>query len=146
MVLYLDTSALVKCYVKESGSVETGAAVEEALLVGTVVLSRVEISAAFAKAVRMGSLMKREARAALEKFREEWKDLVRIQVTDVLVNRADAYAWEHGLRGYDALQLTAAVIWQETLGEMITFATYDAHLMRAAAKEGLTPFPSKSVG
>ena len=146
MVLYLDTSALVKCYVKESGSVETVAAVEEALLVGTVVLSRVEISAAFAKAVRTGSLMKREARAALEKFREEWKDLVRIQVTDVLVNRADAYAWEHGLRGYDALQLTAAVIWQETLGEMITFATYDGHLMGTAVKEGLTPFPSKNVG
>jgi len=146
MVLYLDTSALVKCYVKESGSVETGAAVEEALLVGTVVISRVEISAAFAKAVRTGSLMKREARAALEKLREGWKDLVRILVTDVLVSRADTYAWEHGLRGYDALQLTAAVIWQETLGEMVTFATYDEHLMRAAAKEGLTPFPSKNAG
>lgn len=146
MVLYLDTSALVKCYVTESGSVETNVAVEEAHMIGTVVISRVEMSAAFAKAVRTGSLMKKDARAALEKFRAEWKDLVRIQVTDSLVNRADTYAWEHGLRGYDALQLTAAVIWQETLGETITFAAYDEHLREAAAREGLTPFPAEHAG
>ena len=146
MVLYLDTSALVKCYVTESGSVETNAAVEEAHMIGTVVISRVEMSAAFAKAVRTGSLMKKDARAALEKFRAEWKDLVRIQVTDSLVNRADACAWEHGLRGYDALHLAAAVIWQETLGETITFAAYDEHLRKAAAQEGLTPFPAEHAG
>jgi predicted nucleic acid-binding protein len=142
MILYLDTSALVKCYVTEAGSVETNAAVEEALLVGTVLISRAEMSAALAKAVRMGLLRRKEARAALEKFRAEWKDLVRIQATDVLVNRADLLAWEHGLRGYDALQLTAAMIWQETLGEPVTFATYDENLWKAAAKEGLTPFPA----
>jgi predicted nucleic acid-binding protein len=100
------------------------------------------MSAALAKAVRTGLLRRREARAVLEKFRAEWKDLVRIQATDVLVNRADLFAWEHGLRGYDALQLTAAMIWQETLGEPVTFATYDENLRKAAAKEGLTPFPA----
>lgn len=146
IVLYLDTSALVKCHVTEFGSVETNAAVEEAHMIGTVVISRVEMSAAFAKAVRTRSLMKKDARAALEKFRAEWKDLVRIQVTDSLVTRADTYAWEHGLRGCDALQLTAAVVWQETLGETITFAAYDEHLREAAAREGLTPFPAEHAG
>jgi prevent-host-death family protein len=32
-------------------------------------------------------------------------DLVRVPVTEALVSRAEALAWDHGLRGYDAVQL-----------------------------------------
>lgn len=36
------------------------------------------------------------------KFLREWPDLGGVPVTDALVERADALAWEHGLRAYDS--------------------------------------------
>ena len=52
MILYLDTSALVKRYVREAGTDEVIAFVESAESVGSVSLTRVEMAAAFAKTVR----------------------------------------------------------------------------------------------
>jgi hypothetical protein len=59
-----------------------------------------------------------------------------------LVARAAALAWEHGLRGYDAVHLAAALVWRETLGEPVTVATYDRELWRGAQASGLQPWPA----
>jgi hypothetical protein len=56
--------------------------------------------------------------------------------------RADAQAWERGLRGYDALHLAAALFWQETLGEPVTLATFDRQLWQAGAAAGLEVWPA----
>ena len=50
MILYLDASALVKRYVAELGSPEVSAAISQAQVTGTVLLSRAEVEAALAKA------------------------------------------------------------------------------------------------
>ena len=52
MILYLDTSALVKRYVMESGSKEVNALIESANTVGSAMLTQVEMASALAKAVR----------------------------------------------------------------------------------------------
>jgi len=82
-------------------------------MVGTGLISRAEIAAALAKAARMGALLPGEAEAALETFRVEWPDFIRIQITEALVARAASLAWQYGLRGYDAVHLAAALTWQE---------------------------------
>lgn len=143
MILYLDTSALVKRYVIEAGSDEVNYATEHAATSGTVIISRAEVAAALAKAIRIGALKQQDALASLQKFRNEWSDLIRVQVTENLVARADALAWEHDLRGYDAVHLAAALVWQETLSEPVTLATFDEQLWQAAERAGLIPFPDK---
>ena len=62
-------------------------------------------------------------------------------VTEALVERADALAWEHGLRGYDAVQPASALAWQESVGEEIVLATFDQQLWEAAQQTGLKPWP-----
>lgn len=141
MILYFDTSALVKRYVIEAGTDEVNDATERAVTSGTALITRAEVTAALAKAVRIGALKQQDALASLEKFRSEWSDLIRVQVSEHLVARADTLAWEHGLRGYDAVHLAAALVWQEALGEPVTLATFDEQLWRAAEREGLVPFP-----
>ena len=141
MILYLDTSALVKRYVIEAGTDEVNDATEHAVTAGTAIICRAEVAAALAKAVRTGTLKQSDALASLEKFRSEWSDLIRVQVSERLVARADALAWEHSLRGYDAVHLAAALVWQEALGESVTLATFDEPLWQAAQQEGLVPFP-----
>ena len=142
MILYLDASALVKCYATELGSAETSEAIAVAELVGTVMISRVEVAAALAKAVRVGALTPENALAGLQAFRRDWPDLVRLEVTESLVTRAEALAWEQGLRGYDAVHLAAAVFWQEVMGEPVMMATFDRQLWGAAKQVGLTPYPA----
>jgi predicted nucleic acid-binding protein len=142
MILYLDASALVKRYVQESGSKEVGDAIAGADVVGTALISRPEVVAALAKAVRMDALTREEATACLQVFRGEWPDLMRVQVTDMVITRADTFAWDHGLRGYDAVHLAAASVWQDALGEQVTLSTFDHQLWTVARQVGLDLHPT----
>jgi uncharacterized protein len=141
MIAYLDASALVKLYVSEPGTDEIRRLVEGALGVGTVTITRAEVAAALAKAARLGALPRGEAQAAGNLFRKEWKDLSRLPVTEPLLDRAAELAWEHGLRGYDAVQLAAALSWQEALEAPVTLATFDRDLWAASARLGLLAYP-----
>lgn len=142
MIVYLDASALVKRYVTEPGS-EAVAALTGAgdVVVGTAAISRAEVSAALGKAVRLGMLSPDDGRAALGAFRSEWPDLVRLRITEAVVGRADHLSWTHGLRGYDAVHLAAALLWQEALEAPVVVATFDRELARAAREAGLTAWP-----
>ena len=141
MIAYLDASALVKRYVAEAGSSEVNGLVSEAEALGTAVISRAEVSAALARAVRVKSVSKNAGASALRAFTADWDNLIRLQLTEVLVARAAALAWEHGLRGYDAVHLATALFWHETLDEAVTVATYDRELWKSARTSGLSVWP-----
>ena len=142
MIAYLDASALVKRYVAEAGSSEVNGLINEAEALGTAVISRAEVSAALARAVRVTSVSKAAGTSALQAFTADWDNLIRLQLTEVLVARAAALAWEHGLRGYGAVHLATALFWHETLDEAVTVATYDRELWKGAKSNGLSVWPS----
>jgi predicted nucleic acid-binding protein len=141
LTLYLDASALVKRYVRERGSEDVGALMATAVVVATSLVSRAEVGAALARAVRLHVLDDDAGRRAHSRFLQEWSDLARVPVTEALAARADALAWGHGLRGYDAVQLAAALTWQEAMGLDVVLATFDRDLWRAAAEAGLEAWP-----
>jgi predicted nucleic acid-binding protein len=143
VIAYLDSSALVKRYVEEPGSREVAGLIDQAALAGTAVITRVEVAAALAKAIRARSLSREEAGAALQAIEEDWESLVRLQLTELLISRAASLAWQHGLRGYDATHLSAALFWSEMLGEPVALATYDRQLWKAARDHELETFPPK---
>ena len=141
MLLYLDASALVKNYVLEKFSDLVEQAISDADIVGTSIISRAEVSAAFGKAVRVGSLKRQEALRSLKSFREDWESLARIQTSEIVVSRADTLAFTRSLRGYDAVHLACALVWRETINETVSFATFDLNLWNAARLEGLELLP-----
>jgi predicted nucleic acid-binding protein len=145
MIVYLDASVLVKHYVVEVGSTEVNQLLVRAEVVGTGSISRAEVAAALAKAVRVGTLARDEAEAALQVFRAEWGDLVRLQLTEAILAQADTLAWDYGLRGYDAVHLAAARFWQSSLGEPVTLATYDRQLWQAGNAAGLVAWPTGGI-
>jgi uncharacterized protein len=142
MILYLDASALVKRYVAEAGSLQVEQIIAQADIKGTAIVCRAEVSAALAKAARMGTLTRAETKAALQAFRAEWPNLPRIALTETVIAGADKQAWEHGLRGYDAIHLAAAVFWQEMMGEPLTLATFDRQLWEVSESIGLAVWPA----
>jgi len=141
MIVYLDASALVKLYVEETGSAQVKALLGEAQAAGTGVLSRAEVVAALAKAVRVGLILREAGLKAVASFNMDWEQLIRVQFSEALAARGATLAWEHGLRGYDAVHLATALAWRETLGETVTVATYDRELWRGAKASGLPAWP-----
>ncbi len=143
-LLYLDTSALFKCYVEEDESEIVLDRIADAPVVGTALITRVEVAAALAKAVRDDRMEPSEASGAERDFLDDWADFTRIGLTDDLAARAGDIAWKHGLRGYDAAQLAAALAWRDATEDAegeIVFACFDNHLRRAARTEGLETWP-----
>src|SRR5580765_3599397 len=85
LMLYLDTSALVKKYVHEPRSAEVHGLISREHMIATSAISRAEAAAAFSKATRIGSLTSSTAQACHRAFRREWKNYIRIRVTEALV-------------------------------------------------------------
>ncbi len=141
MICYLDSSALVKRYLQEPGGDQIRRLIAEAEALGTVAISRAEVVAALAKAVRLGAVTAEGADATRRLFLAEWHDLSRIEITDLVIEWASDLAWGYGLRGYDSVQLAAALTWQATLHMDVLVATFDARLWEAAGRVGLEPYP-----
>ncbi len=141
MILYLDASALVKRYIAEKESERVNDWIGAADMIVTGVITRVEVAAAITRAQRMSIITPEEASAALRVFRSEWESYHRLPITENTVMRGDLLACEHGLRGYNAVHLASALIWQETIGLPVTLATFDMQLMGAAKDEKMAVLP-----
>lgn len=78
MIVYFDASALVKRYIEEAGSDFVRQTADEAQIIATTGISRVEVTAALARASRLGALSPDEARHARELLGSDWKDWLQI--------------------------------------------------------------------
>jgi predicted nucleic acid-binding protein len=134
MILYLDTSALVKLYVEEVGSSAVAAEVDRAEAVVTARVTYAEARAAFARHRREGGLTPTALRRVVRDLDGEWGTYNVVEVGEPLVRRAGALAERHALRGYDAIQLAAALEIKAT-GADLQFASFDDRLSRAAQRE-----------
>lgn len=141
MIVYLDTSALFKLFVRERGSTDVAALVAESEVVGTGLITRAEAAAALARATRSGKLAANRADDVRDAVLDYWESLAVVQITEAVISRAEQLAWAHSLRGYDSVQLASSITWQAALGEIVAFATYDHQLWRAARDAGVRAWP-----
>jgi predicted nucleic acid-binding protein len=137
MMLYLDTSSLVKLYASESGSGVVKQFVGAADVTATSRVAYVETRAAFARKRRERSVSLKDYRLIVKDFDQDWESYFIVDVSDVLVKTAGHLAEKHALRGYDAVHLASAVIVRAQGERPVTFSCFDARLSRAARREGL---------
>jgi predicted nucleic acid-binding protein len=142
MIIYFDTSALVKRYLREADSDKVVTLFDEAdHIFGSVVITQVEIAATFQRAVRMDAASSKLAAEVWRDFLDHWQSFTRLRVFAGTIERASESAWKYDLRGYDCLHLAAALLWQETLGTQIVLATFDRELWLAGQKAGMLSWP-----
>jgi predicted nucleic acid-binding protein len=141
VIAYFDASALVKRYLQEERTGDVVSLSESVTTAGTSLISRAEVAAAISRAGRLGMVPVETAERALREFRRHWPYLFRVRLEEATVARADALAWELGLRGYDAVQLASALLWRESMAEAPLFATFDKALGDAARTQGLEVWP-----
>ncbi len=96
----------------------------------------VETRAALAQSRRAGVLSPTDLRRAVTEFDLAWRGYNAVEIDEALVLRAGSLAEEHGLRGYDAVQLAAALRARRAEDDH-RFASFDDRLNEAAAREGL---------
>ena len=90
MVLYLDTSALLKRYVAEPESKDVNAVMDEATAIATALITRTEVAAALSKARRDNRIATDEARRAEQEFIEDWSEFGKVPITEELAATARA--------------------------------------------------------
>lgn len=140
-LIYLDTSALVKLYVREPGTDDVQRLAKSSASIGTSLISKAEAAAAFSKAIRVGYLPPEEARAAWGAFLDAWPSVVRLAINETIATQAGTLAFSYGLRGYDAVHLATALNWQDTLDIPVLFTTYDQKLWEIAKQVQIAVWP-----
>jgi predicted nucleic acid-binding protein len=143
MNLYLDASALTKRYLEEDGSSEVVSLLSADHVVGSAAVTLAEVTSAFRRAALGGRVSEEAASLAREACLADQGGIVWFNVTRSSVALASTIAWRHALRGFDAIHLSSAMRWADTLGEGrgLIFATFDQRLAEAARAEGLAAWP-----
>lgn len=142
---FLDSSAVVKRYISETGtawvvSVSDPTAGNE-LFVASV--TGIEVVSAISRRRIGGTIDASTATAALAQFRHDFANQYQtVEVSDTVVARAMALAEVHGLRAYDAVQLSAMLEMSALRGGLpvpaLTLVSADDELNAAAQTEGVT--------
>lgn len=141
MILYCDTSALVKRYVEEDRSDEVDDIWEEAVGVATSTVAFAEMMATFRRKFREGVLSEIEYIQTATEFKNEYPRLILVPISSELNRIIEELLLKHPLRGFDAIHLSSALLIHEISHLATMFACFDQVLNKAAKEEGLNvPF------
>lgn len=142
--IFLDTSALVKLYVREVGTDEmmdlaSDPGTDALILLS---LSRVELRSAVRRRERLGEIASEGAARILSSFASACSDRFLVQpTTEIILEESLALIDRHGLRAYDAVQLAGylAFVKSSPSGDSL-FVSSDENLLEAARGEGIDVF------
>ena len=144
-VYYVDSSALVKRYCRETGSlwVRHLADPEQGNGIFTAHITGIEVVAAIARKARMGEMSESDATTAIRTFRHHFQTQYQIVLMTLeIVDRAMELAEKRRLRGYDAAQLASAlVVHAELVASGVSepiFICADTNLNEVAQAENLS--------
>lgn len=140
MIVYCDTSALIKLYVDETHSGAVTKALSETDAIATSLLAYPETRATLARAQRDKRLRPSDFRQALAQFQQDWASYVVLDTHQALMLHAGELAEHHALRGADAIHLASAIQLAHDLQSSpkpMVFLAFDIQLARAAAREQL---------
>jgi predicted nucleic acid-binding protein len=134
MMLYLDTSSLVKLYIEEPSSEAVRRWVQEATTLVSSCVAYPEALSAFARRHREQDLDDAGFHQVVQGFQRDWEAFAVVQVQE---NLAGQLAMKHVIRGFDAVHLAAALVIRDAV-PTLAFTSFDGRLNQAATQEGLT--------
>ncbi|NBT56850.1 MAG: PIN domain-containing protein [Betaproteobacteria bacterium] len=137
MILFCDTSALVKLYILEDSSRDMQTLAGAASAIAVCRIAWAEMMAALSRRAREFPNDADAIEVVRKRLRTDWPRYVVVEVTQALVDLAGEYADTFALRGYDSVQLAAARTLQDMAREEIQFACFDSRLGKAARMLGM---------
>ena len=141
MILYLDTSALVKKYFKEKNSSELIKAWRSSFGIATSAVAYAELLAAVYRKASETRVRKTHIESVVRQFQEDWSSFIIVEVDNRLNETIYKVIANHGLRGFDAIHLASALTIGSAGVDNFFFACYNKRLWHAAQAEGLETLP-----
>jgi predicted nucleic acid-binding protein len=141
MILYLDTSALVKLYVREAGSVRVRNWLKSAAAAATSVVAYAEARAAFARLYRSALTSPSRHRERVARLNADWESYMRVELTPSVLRLAGETAETYELRGLDGIHLASALWLRDRTEVECKFVVFDQRLHDGAARAGLSVLP-----
>lgn len=142
---FLDSSALVKRYVREAGStwIRAITAPESENVILLARISWVEVLSALARLEREHVLQPATIATTVRAFRRDWDTQYQVVELDGgLAQAAGQLVMRHPLRAYDSVQLASALQTQPAFAHAanipFNFISADDRLLKVAQAEGLT--------
>jgi uncharacterized protein len=142
---FCDSSALAKRYVAETGSAWLTATIDPKGGNYTFIarITFVEITSAISRKQRTGNLSASDFKTVQSQLETDYlSELLSVEITESLILEAAKLAEIHALRGYDAVQLAAALEIQAKRSARglpaLIMLSADHDLNHAAIIEGLT--------
>lgn len=141
MIWYCDSSALLKRYVRETGSLWFRQQLSSHRIIASV-LAIAELPAALGRRKRQGTLSVFEFHRNRTQFNNhlQSRHYLLLQAFREIVDQAALLTYRHPLAAYDAVQLSTALEYLKNSGinaKQFYFVTADDQLQRAAESEGL---------
>jgi predicted nucleic acid-binding protein len=109
MILFLDTSALVKLYIVEAGSEVLRDSLDNAV-VAVSALTYGEVYATFARRLREGLMTQDEHSLCCQSFEEDWATLIQIPFTEEVLRQIPILCSRHPFWGADAMQMACGLM------------------------------------
>ena len=150
-MLYIDSSALVKRYVQESGSRAVTSRFERGEAIYTSVLSFAEVHAAIGRKYRDRELSVNEKGKLVDEFQADWlSSLSILELTTNTMFALPSLCQQYFLKASDAIHLSAAFWLRDAIrlsgkgfeggGNVVEFGVSDLRLGEAALKCGFQVF------
>jgi predicted nucleic acid-binding protein len=136
-MIYFDSSALVKRYIKEKGSEKVDALLEEGSIPVASRLAYPEILAAITRRHKAGEIETLAFERIKKSFKADWTSLTVIELSAEVFRFIDKVIDKYGLKGADSLHLSTALWLRESMRESVIFVASDLELLGAAKSEKL---------
>lgn len=136
-MIYFDTSALVKRYVKEKGSEKIDSLLVDADSVATSKLTYPEMLSSFYRRWRAGDFSEEWLNKMVKNFEREWENFVIVDVQDDLFVSMKGLIKRHYLKAADTVHLSSALWLEERIRKDLVFVASDLNLLKAAKAEKL---------
>jgi uncharacterized protein len=141
---YFDTSALIKQFVEESGSMRVEALIAAEPQIATSKVAYAEVHAGLTRKWREGAMTEAIYQRTSRLFDSEWAAYIRLDLVEPLLTLTRDLLQRHPLRGFDAIHLASAIQLQQQLSEATQFVASDRRLLTAARREGLATLDVRS--
>jgi predicted nucleic acid-binding protein len=132
VILFCDTSALMKLLVDEDQSDQMQQVSTTVEAIGVCRISWAEAMAALARRQREDPISSDDLEQARQHLIQSWRTFIIVEVSQSLVESAGRFADVFALRGYDSVQLAAAQELQLKAEQPVIFASVDRRLNQAA--------------
>ncbi len=132
MNIFFDSSAFIKKFIQEQGSVQVDDYCQQASMLGLSIICLPEMMSALNRKVREGNLSEENYLNIKQQIAEDIKDIQIVNLVPEVIEGSISLLENNMLRSLDALHLSCAITWNSEL-----FISSDKRQIQAAENSGL---------